>query len=230
MTIRLKQIFYILTLTLGFLSCERVAEKTVDNSSGLIISDNSIKLHKLEKLFVVGDFDGDGKKDTILQHNYSGLIRTEIIYSPDPYLNDWGDVIYILNKLEVDVYLAFNKSNQDTLHLGFAQGLYCLINIGDNNNDGKDEIALVIDYLDYSRVNSCLIYSLCNNKWTQLKEFGVHEASFDFTTEKAPVFKEIKEYLEKQKGIWVYIDYPHDEWDNIEDIGKMMKLKIDKCK
>ena len=207
-----------------------MAEKTVDNPSGLIISDNSIKLHKLEKLFVVGDFDGDGKKDTILQHNYSGLIRTEIIYSPVPDLNDWGDVIYILNKLEVDVYLAFNKSNQDTLHLGFAHGLYCLINIGDNNNDGKDEIAFVIDYLDYSRVNSCLIYSLCNNKWTQLKEFGIHEASFDFTTKKAPVFKEIKEYLEKQKGIWVYMDYPHDEWDNIEDIGKMMKLKIDKCK
>jgi hypothetical protein len=126
--------------------------------------------------------------------------------------------------------LTINNNKTDTLHLGTAHGLYCLINIGDNNADGKDEIALVIDRLDFSRVNSCQIYSICNNKWTLLKQFSIHEGSFDFTTDKAPKFDNIKDFLEKQNGKWVYKDYLQDDYERLEDVGKMMTLKLDRCK
>lgn len=225
----MKQILYILTLTLGLLSCNRQTEKAVDNSTVPKTVDNKIGLHKLEKLFVVGDFDGDRKKDTIFQNNYSRLTKTEIKNSADPFQNEWDTVVKWFYDQDADLYLTLNKNNKGTLHLGTAQGLYCLINIGDNNADGKDEIALVIDKLDYSRVNTCKIFSLCNAKWTMLKEFDIYEESFDFSGNKPPIFREIKEFLENKNGQWYYVDY-HQEYEKQEDVGKMLKLKLDKCK
>ncbi len=226
----MKQILYILTFTLGLLSCNSQTEKAVDNSTVPKTTDDKIKLHKLEKLFVIGDFDGDRKQDTVFQHNYSRLTNTEIEFSADPFQNEWDTVVKWFYNQDADLYLTINKSNHDTLRLGTAQGLYCLINIGDNNADGKDEIALVIDYLDFSRVNSCKIYSLCKDKWTLLKQFGIHEDAFNFTSEKAPLFDSIKEYLENENGKWVYKDYSQDGYNNPEDVGKLLPLKFDKCK
>lgn len=226
----MKPTIYILTLTLGLLSCNERTEKTVDNSTVSKTADDKIKLHKLKKLFVVGDFDGDRKPDTIFQHNFSRLTKTEIDSSADPFQNEWDTVIKWFYDQDADLYLTINNIKQDTLHLATAQGLYCLINIGDNNADGRDEIALVIDYLDFSRVNSCKIYTLCKDKWTLLKQFGVFEGSFDFTTDKAPVFDNIKDHLEKQNDKWVYKDYLQDGYDKQEDVGKMLTLKLDRCK
>ncbi len=228
-TTALKQTFYILTLILGLLSCNSETVNQADNSIVSISADNNIKLHKLEKLFVVGDFDGDRKQDTIFQHNFSRLTKAEIEYSADPFQNEWDTVLKWFYDQDAIIYLTINKSTKDTLNLGTAQGLYCLINVGDNNADGKDEIAIVIDRLDESRVNSCLIYSFCKDKWTLLKEFGIHEGSFDFVTDKAPIFESIKDYLEKQNGKWVYKDYSRDGYENEEDIGKMLTLKLDNC-
>ena len=225
----MKQVLYILILTLELLSCNGQSEKTVGNSTAPKAADNKIKLHKLDKLFVVGDFDDDRQKDTIFQYNYSKLTRTEIENSADPFQNEWDTVVKWFYDQDADLYLTINKSNQDTLHLGTAQGLYCLINIGDNNADGRDEIALVIDKLDFSRVNSCKIYSLCEGNWTLLKEFDIYEESFDFSGNTPPVFAEIKGFLENKNGKWLYIDY-HQEYERAEDVGEMLILKIDKCK
>jgi hypothetical protein len=218
------------TLILGLLSCNSQAEKTVDNSTVSKKADSGIKLHKLEKKFVVGDFDGDENQDTIFQHNFSRLTKSEIEYSADPFQNDWDTVVKWFYVQDANLYLTINKNNQDTLNLGTAQGLYCLINIGDNNNDGKDEIALVIDYLDFSRMNSCKIYTLCKDKWTLLKVFGVHEGSFDFTTDKAPTLDKIKDFLEKTDRNWVYLDYNEYMTSTDEEEMKLKPLKLDRCK
>lgn len=226
----MKQIIYTLILISVLLSCNSQTSKTVDNSTVTKTADNKVKLHKLEKLLVVGDFDGDKKQDTIFQHNYSRLTRAEIENSADPFQNEWDTVVKWFYDQDADLYLTINKSNQNTLHLGTAQGLYCLINIGDNNADGKDEIAFVIDYLDFSRVNSCKIYSLCKGQWALLKQFGIHEDAFNFTSDKAPLFDNIKEYLKNKNGKWFYKDYLQDSYEKPDDVGKMQLLKLDKCK
>ena len=226
----MKKILFLSTLILGLLSCYSQSEKSVDNSTFSLTSDNIIELRKLEKLFVVGDFDGDNKIDTIFQHNYSRLTGNEIYNSADPFKNEWKTVVKWFNDQDADLYLTINKNKQDTLHLGIAQGLYCLINIGDINKDGKDEIAFVIDYLDFSSVNSCKIYSLCENKWALLKEFEVNEGAFDFTSEKAPIFDKIKNYLEKQNDQWFYNKSSPNGFDQEEKDGKMLKLKLEDCK
>ncbi len=225
----MKRIVFILTLTLGFFSCNSQTEKPVDNSTEPKTTGGKIKLHKLEKLFVTGDFDGDGKRDTIYQHNFSRLTNTEIDCSADPFQNEWDTVVKWFHDQDANVYLTINKTGQDTLNLGDAQGLYCLLNIGDNNSDGKDEIAFVIDYLDFSNLNSCNIYSLCKGKWTILKRFNVHEGSFEFTSNKEPIFDNIKGFLEMHNGKWVYKAYLEDDYEKQEDVGKMLALKLDRC-
>jgi hypothetical protein len=217
-------------LTVGLLGCKEQPEKTAGNPSVVPANaGDNVKLHTLKKLFTRGDFDGDGREDTIFQHNYSRLTGAEIDHSPDPFQNEWDTVVKWFYDRDADVYLTTHKNGQDTLHVGPAQGLYCLINIGDINADRKDEIALVVDYLDFSRVNSCQIYSLCNNKWTQLKQFGVQEDAFNFTGAKAPIFDSIKGFLEKQNGTWVYSDYSQD-YNSAKKVGEMLALKLDRCK
>jgi len=225
----LNQIIYIWIFALALCSCSGPTDKAADNSSVASASDNKLSLRKLEKLFVVGDFDGDGNQDTLSQHNFSGLTNSEMEFSPDPSLYEMDTVIKWFYEQKADVYLTLNINNQDTLHVGTAQGLYCLINIGDNNSDNQDEIALVVHYLDNSRVNSCQIYALCNGKWVLLKQFGVHEDAFDFTSAKAPIFSEIVNYLEKHNGKWVYQDYSEDGYDEQKDVGNMLPLKLESC-
>jgi hypothetical protein len=190
-----------------------------DTTDILRKTDKMKTLHKLEKLFCVGDFDGDGKKDTIFEHNFSKLKKEEIETAPDPVKNDWEEVIKWFHKQDSDLYLSFKNSNKDTLHLGKALGLYCLLNIGDNNFDGKDEIAFVVDHLDFSNLNSCKIYSLCKGKWTELKQFNIDEIAFDFTSTTS---SGIKNYLEKKDNKWFYKD-------NLQKDPKMQLLKVNNC-
>ncbi len=216
----------LLVYLLSFCSCI-LKEKSYE------ITTNSEKqeLDKLQKQFVVGDFDGDKKTDTIYQHNFSNLERKEIDFAPNPMKTDWEEVVKWFYNQEADVTLTLNKKNSKILHLGTAQGLYCLINIGDNNNDVKDEIAFVIDKLDDSRTNTCKIYTLCNGKWQLLKEFGILEDAFDWKKdEMQPKFNSIKGYLEKQNNTWMYLDNNQNEYDSAEEVGKMKVLRLNKCK
>ena len=83
-------------------------------------------------------------------------------------------------------YLNFSiHSNNKIVGRGFNQlnlkegiGLYALINIGDNNSNGIEEIALVKNYFDFSNLNTCLIYEYDNNKWNLLFYYEIHESAF----------------------------------------------------
>ncbi|MFD1602889.1 hypothetical protein ACFSJW_24675 [Flavobacterium artemisiae] len=214
-----------LILLLLFFSCAKNDKKTHSNNkhTASVLKNTEIEtFHKLRKLFCVGDFDGDGKRDTIFQYNFSKLKKEEIINAPDPAKNEWENVIKWFMDQDSDVYLAFNKKKLDTLHLGTAQGLYCLINIGDNNLDGRDEIALVVDNLDFSNLNSCKIYSICKGKWLELKQFNINESAFDIVEDAQTTFSNIPDYLEKKDDKWYYTD-------NLEN-EKMQLLKIEKCR
>lgn len=218
----------LLILILSFLSCSK--KNSSETHTEIFKNESNEDFHKLEKLSVTGDFDGDKKTDTIYQHNYSNLEKKEIDFSPNPMKTDWDEVVKWFYNQDADVTLTLNRKNNKILHLGTAQGLYCLLNIGDNNKDGKDEVAFVIDKLDESRTNTCKIYTWCNGNWQLLKEIGIHEDAFDWKGEAQPKFNSIKGYLEKQNGTWNYFDYNQNEYDSPEEVGKMKVLKLNKCK
>lgn len=189
----------------------------------------SLKMHQLRKLAVTGDFDGDGKTDTLKERLICQQTNQEIDWAPDPFQEDWDTVAAWFHTRQATLYLTANTIKCDSLQLGVAQGLYCLINIGDNNRDGRDEIALVVDKLDDSRVNHCRIYSLCDRAWRLLKSFSVHEDAFNFYDNREPVFTEIKDFLERRNGRWVYHDYAQIDYDRQEDVGTMQPVNIPKC-
>jgi len=145
---------------------------------------------------------------------------------------EWGDDINWYMRQGVTVYLPFKR---DTL-FGCcpAFGLYCLINIGDINHDGKDEIALAVDYCTFTRVGRCDIYTICKGKWTLLKQFQIHDDAFTWgRDEESPLpFTEIKGYLEKRKGKWHYKDYMEAilSEEYYIDEYPMQVLTLDKCK
>lgn len=206
------------------------AAKPSDTNS-TIKPTNPHLLYPLEKLFIAGDFNGDGKQDTLYQHNHSRLTNTEIDSIPafegeDGYfkLQNW------LKEQRSDVYLTINQPATDTIHLGAETGLYCLLNLGDLNNDGKDEVAFVVDYADESNINTCSIYSCCNGKWTAVKDFSINENSFTWTTDAKPVFVDIKDYLEKRNGAWYCMDHQKMMVGENPEDSEMKLLTVGKCR
>lgn len=222
------KVSYFFLLILIFANCSNKDNKFKTNN---LANKSNENFHKLEKLFVTGNFDGDKKVDTIYQHNFSNLEKKEIDFAPNTMKIDWDEVVKWFYNQDAEVTLSINRKSSEILHLGTAQGLYCIINIGDNNKDGKDEIAFVIDKLDDTRTNTCKIYTLCKGKWQLLKEFGIREDAFDWKEgETQPKFNSIKGYLEKQNNVWKYLDNNQNEYDSAEEVGKLKVLKLDKCK
>jgi hypothetical protein len=178
----------------------------------------------LEKLTITGDFDGDGKADTLFQNTINKNTKVSIDSFPN---NQWDSLETYFYKIDADVILTLSNRKCDTLKLGATGGLYCLINIGDNNKDKKDEIAFVVNYYNFTNITSCCIFTLCDNKWKQLKEFKIHENAFEYEGDTVKTFKQIKGFLEYRKKSWFYIDYI--DWFNAESdkdtILKPLKIK-----
>lgn len=222
----LKQTLYYSLFTLTLLGCQDPSHKPTNHALSTDTIAPKIALRPLNQLSVTGDFDGDGQLDTLYLHHFSDLKNTEMEYAADPFQNEWDTVIKWFHTQQAKVFLTLNT---DTLHLGMAQGLYCLINLGDNNADGKEEVALVIDHLDYSHINSCKIYSMCSDQWTLLKQFEIHESAFDVTSQETPRFNSIPQYLEYQHGTWVYRSNSQVDNGQSEQIDKMLPLRLDQC-
>lgn len=211
-------------------SCAPIDNKNRKNTIETSIENknNSLKettYFHLNKLSIIGDFDGDGKKDTLYQNTVNQINQSSIDSFAD---NQWDSIENYFYKINADVILTIANRHFDTLHLGAGGGLYCLINMGDNNKDNKDEIALVVDDYSFTNISSCYIYTLCGHKWIALKSFKIHESAFDYRGDSAIIFKQINGFLEQRKNKWFYIDY--QDWFNAEnDKDAMLKpLKLKK--
>lgn len=183
---------------------------------------SNVKYIQLTNLSVTGDFDGDGNIDTLTEDNISRLNNMPIDSIPDYIEFEYLEKFF--NRVGSDIILTFSHQKDDTLHLGSGYGLFCLINIGDNNKDKKDEIAFVVDYCNFTNISTCYIYTYCKNNWVELKSFSIHENAFE--EDNFHLFKGIKGYLEYRKNKWMYIDY-YRLWSAHSDADTIMKpLKI----
>lgn len=197
---------------------------------------NPENYHNPETLSITGDFNCDGTTETLIQDiaDSTGTAVTRIPNMPVEIENDtttegWDHYVEFYGKLNYRTRLKSNYITNKPLYFGNSQGLYCLLNVGNVNKNPGDEIALVVDHLDFSRSNSCKIYTLCNGTWVQCFQFYVLEDAFDFTGETQPVFKEIKDALELKNGQWKYYDYLDMPYENPKDVGGMLPLKAEDC-
>jgi len=207
---------YLFLLLFIFLSCKT----SKDNFN--------YKFEKPKTKSIVGDFDGDKIQDTLREIVYSNDSQQQIDKVITCREHEFDTVVNWYTKNNIQHKLFLSKKSPE-IYFSNSMGFYFLKNIGDINNDGKDEIALVIDLLDYSRVNSCRIYTLCNNEWKTLKTIDLHEDSFDYYGDNEPVFDEIKDYLEQKNNIWYYLDYHENDYQSAEEVGKMKVLTLEKC-
>lgn len=157
---------------------------------------------------VTGHFDGDQRLDTVCQFLLSDSTGHQLVARPAPTLTDAEQITDWYLSHRATVALTLTRPASDTLRLGSGQGLYCLVNLGDINNDRQDELAFVVNYSDYSHLNSCKIASFCQGKWVVQQQFSVFEAAFE---EELPAQAAIRAFLEKRRGLWYYTDYLKDD-------------------
>ncbi|RZJ63372.1 MAG: hypothetical protein EOO50_16820 [Flavobacterium sp.] len=186
---------------------------------------------KFSPQILKGDFDGDGKPDEIKTHLYSELDKNEPECVADAHEMEFDSVADWYSKKATQLYLSLNEKENLTLNFGYADMLYCLINLGNIDKQGGDEIALSIAYFDFSNVNSCRIYSFCSGQWVLRKQFSIHEDSFTYASDDpAPTFAEIRGFLEKRNGIWRFSDYHESDLTLDVPYEKMSALKLKRCR
>jgi hypothetical protein len=146
------------TVTLfTFYSCTSSTD-TKNNVTKDTLSLSNNKLEKRifgERLNIAGDFVGDGKKDTIFESYISDLTGEETFKTFDS--TNWEENIGLLIKNNPTSRLYSNIKGLHTFIVtkeSQQAGISMLENLGDLNNDKGDEIGYVINWVDYSNLNT----------------------------------------------------------------------------
>ena len=176
---------------------------------------------------IKGDFNGDGIEERLKEKLVRKSDHSSLDSFPDGY--PYGLVGWI-DKQDPKCYLKSYSEEVDDLPVADNPmfGLAYLINMGDLNQDGGDEVAFVIDHADFSNLNSCQIWSFCGGNWNKVFHFGIHEGSL-YSEE--DVSKGIPEYLIQRNGVWYYLDYYKQESHYSERTGEyeLWHLELEPC-
>jgi hypothetical protein len=175
---------------------------------------------------ITGDFDGDGKQDTLNQFITDSLGNT-VQYMKEIDTETWDEYVYTFATYGYMTGIALAGKEDNLLSFNRAQGVYCLANVGNINHTKGDEIAIIPDFVDQSRHSYCYIYALCNGTWQQVFHFSVHEDAFDDFN--GSPYTTIPGILERQNGVWMYYDYLDMDYQSPEDVGHMLPLKGGDC-
>ncbi|MBS0030467.1 hypothetical protein ACTJJ0_25445 [Chitinophaga sp. 22321] len=120
-----------------------------------------------------GDFDGDGRKDTLTEHFVDLLTRQET----NKYYHDvdYDQQVRLNAARSVMSFVNSNNEMLDTLYIsgGLSFGLSWIKNEGDLNGDGTDEISYVVSLADWSALNHCTLVTYRNHHWEELYRFSV---------------------------------------------------------
>lgn len=126
---------------------------------------------------VTGDFDGNGKTDT-LKESYVNSVTNQEINLPQFNSVEYDSLVSIAVNNNPKVSLKSGNSLIPELHIAKTKqlfGICWLRNIGDLNGNGTDEISVVIDWADWSNLNYCLVYTLRDGVWKQLTKIQIAE-------------------------------------------------------
>jgi len=123
---------------------------------------------------IAGDFNGDGKMDTLAEHFFS---RRDNAETNKFYKNmEYEELVSCTIDKEPYSFLTSSDKNIDTLVIyngGQLLGLSFLKNEGDLDGDGGDEVSYVVDFADWSELNSCHLMSYKQNSWKNLYTFNI---------------------------------------------------------
>lgn len=127
------------------------------------------------RFVIKGDFDGDGKQETLTEHYISLIDRQETNKGYDN-LPEYDQLVALTVKKQPYAFVTDSKPATDTLRISSEPqmlGLSYLKNEGDLDGDGADELSYVIDWADYSSLNTWYIVSYKNKQWKELYSFPI---------------------------------------------------------
>ena len=127
------------------------------------------------RFIIEGDFDGNGKRDTLTEHFFSGLDNKETNKFYDS-LPEYDQLVALTVKKDPFSFVTANDPLIDTLHIssgGQLLGLSYLKNEGDLNGDGGDEISYVVNWADWSNLNTWNIMTYKDHQWKELYSFPI---------------------------------------------------------
>ncbi len=123
---------------------------------------------------VVASLGTEGLPDTLLEHFCSGHDHSEVA----KYVADlsYDSLVSRAFRLDPEIFVTSTNEGLDTLFIrkgGGAFGLAILMNEGDLDGDGRDEIGYVLDNADWSNTNTYVVVSYRNDAWTELFRFAI---------------------------------------------------------
>lgn len=177
----LRPLFTLLVLSNFIIACDVAQRNTPTeaqvNESTRVGSSGSYN----ERFSIIGDFNGDGSIDTLFESYISSTTKLELEKVPD--YNDFERNIELTihnkpltriysNIVGVDTLIVTNEYQQSGL-----RNFMCL---GDINSDNYDEFGYMINWADYSNLNTFYIYSLKGNTFKNIFSFRMNESvNFD---------------------------------------------------
>ncbi len=125
------------------------------------------------RFMIVGDFNGDGKKEQLVERFFDKEAKQETnkFFEGITY-----DSLLSLNaKKKLQCFVVSDDEKLDTLKIAspFHLGLSYLKNEGDLNGDGTDELSYVVNHADWSNLNTWHLATYRNNRWVELYAFGI---------------------------------------------------------
>lgn len=178
-------LFLVLTLLFGcdnsthFNSRKKTlqTEASKINTNGDTLKSSSDKVKPIfgYRFIIIGDFNGDGKQEKLIEHYYSQLDNQETNKFYEN-LTEYDNLVERTIKKQPFSFVISDNKLIDTLNVSSHEqqfGLSYLKNEGDLNGDGTDEISYVVNSADWSNCNTWHIMTLKNNTWRKLYSFSI---------------------------------------------------------
>jgi hypothetical protein len=129
------------------------------------------------RFIIEGDFDGDGSTEKLAEHYFSRLDNQETNKFYDG-LTDYDQLVALTIRKKPRSFALCDNHFIDTLDIasdGQLLGLSYLKNEGDLNGDGTDEVSYVVNWADWSNLNTWHIVTYKNHKWKELYSFPIRD-------------------------------------------------------
>ena len=169
-----------------------------------------------DRYSIVGDFNGDRKVDTVFE-SYISSLTNKVTYKKQNTVDWENNLDLIIKKLPVTrLYASIPRVDTFIVTKEAQQiGLFHFRNLGDLNEDGKDEIGYAINWLDNSNLNHYHIVSIIDNKFKEIFSFNINEM---FCYEGSEELFDNKEFIQKIGNKTIKYKFYSDSATN--DTGK----------
>ena len=167
-----------IAILLLIMSCKHNEKKAIPVRKKAPLKEKKITPIFGYRFAIQGDFDGDGKQEKLTEHYIN---RDDGKESNKYYdgVDDYYDMVDLVIKKNPESFALSDDPKIDMLQInsgGQLFGISYLKNEGDLNGDGTDEVSYVIDYADFSNLNSWHIVTYKNKEWEEIYKFSIWDS------------------------------------------------------